>query len=381
MRVVRVKWSAVAISVWIAAASGCAVPAADPADGELSVNLVGTAPSGTVYRLRDAIITVQGPASTVFNTEDDSSRVSLSANVAVGDYTARIESGWRIERVEGTIATPVTGTLLSANPASFSVRLQQRTNVPLRFHVENEEVDLTQGYDITLDIDDVPPRTLFAINDDATRLQRIDPDTFTVTDVGALGVSYLFGDCAWDSDAGFLYMVNGFNRNGLYRIDLATGAARLVGTHGAPSLSSLAYHPPSRAFYGINFVGDLYRIDGSTAVATKVATSLPRPGASGMAWDSKRSIMLGLTSDGSGLYAIDVATGAASRLATPAISGELGITYDAAIDRVWVADSNGKLLQLDPTNNYASRAAPVSAGTSRSCLAAVPEHAITQQRR
>src|SRR5262249_30384027 len=86
MRLVCVN--AMLCCLWISAAAGCAASPAGSATGEISVNLKGTVPSGVIYRLRNAVITVDGPSSAEFRTEDDPDRTSLSANVVVGDYTA-----------------------------------------------------------------------------------------------------------------------------------------------------------------------------------------------------------------------------------------------------------------------------------------------------
>lgn len=155
MRAVGIN--AVSLFILIGAGMGCFGASGESATGVLSVNLTGTAPTGTVYRLRDASITVDGPTPTVFNTEDDPSRTSLSADVDPGDYSATVQSGWRIERLDGTNATTVSATLISDNPVLFTVLAQQRTSVPLTFRIDGEDVPFTQGYDITLDIDESIP--------------------------------------------------------------------------------------------------------------------------------------------------------------------------------------------------------------------------------
>lgn len=123
-------------------------------EGTLTLNLTGRGDSGVVYRLRDAVITVTGPTSQVWNTEDDPSRTSLSADVEVGDYSAQLQDGWRIERVEGARAVTVSATLISENPARFMVTALHRTTVPLQFRIGGDMVDLSQGYDITIDVQD-----------------------------------------------------------------------------------------------------------------------------------------------------------------------------------------------------------------------------------
>src|SRR5688572_33299451 len=63
--------------------------------GTVNINLVGQGTSGQVYRLRDATFNVDGPAPTVWNTEDDPDRMTLSADVPVGAYQVTLAPGWR----------------------------------------------------------------------------------------------------------------------------------------------------------------------------------------------------------------------------------------------------------------------------------------------
>lgn len=140
-----------------------------PAAGTIAIALVGTAPSGISYRLRDATITVQGPGSTrVWNTEDAPDQTTLSADVAAGDYTALLADGWRLERIDAGSATPVSAVLVSDNPARFTVAAGQRTAVPLHFQVAGDDVDLTGGYDITLTVDDPPAPVMVVLNEAKT---------------------------------------------------------------------------------------------------------------------------------------------------------------------------------------------------------------------
>lgn len=148
---------------WVAAtaatvASACAGPE-QPATGSLTINLAGVTPDGTEYRLRDATITVTGPDSVqVFHTEDQPDRASLSANVPAGAYSALLDPGWRLERLDAFSEATVNAELISDNPLHFAVDFGQRTVVPLRFRTNISEVDLTQGYDIVLDVEEVAVR-------------------------------------------------------------------------------------------------------------------------------------------------------------------------------------------------------------------------------
>ena len=102
---------------------GCFDTGEDSDTGTVGVSLVGHGMSGAVYRLRDATITVSGASPTVvWNTEDDPDRTSLSADVNIGDYSAVLAPGWRLERiVMGQPPVDVVAQLLSPNPAAFTV--------------------------------------------------------------------------------------------------------------------------------------------------------------------------------------------------------------------------------------------------------------------
>ena len=154
-------WNLHVLSLVVCAgAIGCgsdALPTPTGPTGTIAMDLTGTAPTGTSYRLRDATLTVDGPTPTVFHTEDDPTRTSLSADAAPGDYTATLADGWHLERLDAAGPTPVTATLESDNPLAFTVVAQARTTVPLRFHIDSGTVQLGSGYDIVLGIDEGIP--------------------------------------------------------------------------------------------------------------------------------------------------------------------------------------------------------------------------------
>jgi hypothetical protein len=159
-RIPRTATAAVWLLGLVVGISSCAATPG-PASGTVTVNLTGQSPSGAVYRLRHAVITVTGPGtSRTWNTEDDPTRTSLSDNVAAGDYEAALAPGWNLERVEGGSAAPVVASLDSDNPVRFTVSPQRRTLVPLRFHVDTDVVDLAQGYDLVLTVDESPPQLI-----------------------------------------------------------------------------------------------------------------------------------------------------------------------------------------------------------------------------
>lgn len=133
--------------------------------GTITLDLISTAASGISYRLRSATITVQGPGTVkVWSTEDAPDQSSLSADVATGDYTAQLAAGWRLMRIDAGSETPVAAVLISDNPAHFTVTEHQRTGVPLRFRLDDGEVDLDPGYDITVTVDEPNPPVIVVAN-------------------------------------------------------------------------------------------------------------------------------------------------------------------------------------------------------------------------
>lgn len=156
-----VQHGAALLLLGLLGATASCTPHDDASLGGVSLDLVGQAPSGAVYRLRHARVTVSGAGTTrTWNTEDALDETSLSDDVPVGSYTASVAPGWALERVEGTLATPVIAELTSDNPASFSVLANQRTIVPLRFHVANEDVELGQGYELVVTADESPAQLI-----------------------------------------------------------------------------------------------------------------------------------------------------------------------------------------------------------------------------
>ncbi|KYG06111.1 lysyl oxidase family protein [Sorangium cellulosum] len=136
--------------------------------GQIELNLIGAAASGTVYRLRDGIVMVQGPQDTIFfDTEDDPNRARLSADVPTGSYYTFLQEGWRLERLnlDNTIE-PVEAQFLSPNPQWFNVYADQNTLVPLRFRVGGDDVVLDRGsFDIVIEVEEAPSTSTLCTDD------------------------------------------------------------------------------------------------------------------------------------------------------------------------------------------------------------------------
>ena len=146
-------------SICVAAALGaCAVD--EEAAGTVELDLVGQAPSGNVYVLRNAEITVTELRSgnmRIFRSEDDVNAARFRAHLLTGDYTAQLAPGWRLDqRTSGGDRPAPAVQLASPNPASFTVSAGATTRVALRFIVGGDGVTLEAG-DLDIEVEVAEP--------------------------------------------------------------------------------------------------------------------------------------------------------------------------------------------------------------------------------
>ena len=187
-------------------------------------------------------------------------------------------------------------------------------------------------------------------------LVEIDTGTFAVTDVGALGVNFQYGGLAYNSANNKLYMVDGEGgTNSLYTVNLTTGAATLVGSHGLSELFGLAFDSSNNTLYGSQFIQNtpLRTMNTSTGAATAVGSAISandRIGA--LAYDSTNNTLYGLE-DCLGcaqLFTINTSTGVGTLLkGTGLDTNDSGMTFDPASNRLWDVDVNNRLSYFDPT--------------------------------
>ncbi len=216
---------------------------------------------------------------------------------------------------------------------------------------------------------------LYLIRDSDDMLQRLDPLSLTITNIGALGVGYMFGDCAWNPSNNTLYMVEGRATNTLYTVNTTTGAATAVGVHGITDMFALGFYPPTGQMFAASAAnGNLYSLDLTTGAATLIgSTGLVSPSINGLAWDPTRRQFIALVSNVSGgsLYSVDVTTAAVTLLADAGPIDNAGLTYDPTIDRFWAAEYQGAIVQYDPTAAFNRTTVATGTGT-HTCIARVP---------
>lgn len=201
--------------------------------------------------------------------------------------------------------------------------------------------------------------TLYTIDEATDTLQTIDLSTNTFTNVGSLGVGFNFGDLAYDSSTGTMFMVDGwggtFNTghiSQLYSVNLATGAATLIGSTGLTSVMGLAYNPMTGKLYGSrSTVGTgLFEIDKATGAATFLSaqTSLD-----GLTYVGSTGQLVGFeagSNGGADFYDLSNTGSSGVLLGNGGFVNNGGIAWDAATNRVIAVDWSGQLYSYSATD-------------------------------
>jgi hypothetical protein len=146
-------------------------------------------------------------------------------------------------------------------------------------------------------------------------------------------------------------MVDGWTTDSLYTVDLGTGAATLVGPHGAPDMFGLAHDPTTNTLYGTGYSpSSFYSLNMATGVATLIGD--PTYGADGLAYDELRDQLVGLAGGPGEMHIINRATGASTLLSSQGFVNNCGLAYDPFFDTYWSIDWSGNLYQYDPNAGY-----------------------------
>jgi hypothetical protein len=205
---------------------------------------------------------------------------------------------------------------------------------------------------------------LLAVNDAQLHLYAIDPVTAKASTLGgaigflrASGVAYAPGS---DTIFGSVRGDPGL----LITYDRSTGSGRIVGPLGFEFVESLTYDPNADVLYGYDANADrLLVIDTGTGAATPVAdTPLFDNPASipwGIAYNPNDDVLYGVTTFG--VYDIDPATAARTKLATPS-NALFGAVYDAATDTLYAltpdsANGTRNLVSIDRATGDLTKAA------------------------
>jgi len=195
------------------------------------------------------------------------------------------------------------------------------------------------------------PGELIAGDIDTDDVSRIDPQTAGATLVGNLGENLSYGGFALDTSTGTLYVSDlglAAGGYGLGTVDLATGAATIIGGHvNSTNIWGLAYDSANDVLYGADGSNTgLAVLDRATGVSNLVGGYGAPVEICGLAYDAASDTLYGVDSAGgtppavigngaalrstegvavpSTLYTIDRATGAVTEV------GPLGVDLDPA---------------------------------------------------
>lgn len=141
--------------------------------GSLNLPLSTHGPSGTEYRLRDAVFQIsseysyydydtgEGGAgssghSYTLSSEDDPTASSISISVERGYYYVRLLPGWRMEKVADGEATTVEATLLSEATQWTYVDAHSSSWVEYQFGIGGREVWLNGNLNVGVQVYENP---------------------------------------------------------------------------------------------------------------------------------------------------------------------------------------------------------------------------------
>ncbi|MGK4003806.1 hypothetical protein WMF31_14335 [Sorangium sp. So ce1036] len=120
--------------------------------GRASLSLVAET-NGRVYRLSNALFAIQGPVQTYLSSSESPGATVLTAALPVGDYLGVLEPGWVLERYEGGAFVPVQATLVSPNPAAFTISDGSTTELAYRFQTDGAIIAIGNGQlDISIEV-------------------------------------------------------------------------------------------------------------------------------------------------------------------------------------------------------------------------------------
>lgn len=220
--------------------------------------------------------------------------------------------------------------------------------------------------------------TLFLV-DQFGDLNAVDLSTHQGTLVGPVGVPFEQGSLSWDASTSTLWMLSGHGDQGVYTINILTGAATLVGYHGlVDAFASAAGNGALYALQGDANAG-LWSLDAATGTPTFIGTPvLPfhngYVGVGGADFDGAGNIIAN-ASYSPHLYAIDPTTAVATYLGSAAIGvGENGLAVDIDTGMIYLTDTNlGRVYEVNPAAGYA--ASLIYAGNGPVAAAVMPDQA------
>jgi hypothetical protein len=139
--------------------------------GKIALSLSTQGPSGTEYRLREAIFEIRndeydyygagGDSGTsgeiiTVSSEDDPNASSISVSVERGYHRVRLLPGWHLEKIEGGSPTVVEATLLSSETQWIYVQPRASTWVAFQFGLGDRKIWFNGDLNIDIQVFEDP---------------------------------------------------------------------------------------------------------------------------------------------------------------------------------------------------------------------------------
>ncbi len=170
---------------------------------------------------------------------------------------------------------------------------------------------------------------LSSTNNDA--LYTLDLATGAATLVGSYGTDVVMHGLEWDSSTGTLYGASS-TPNSFYSISTATGAATLVGSIGLSSFNNLGYDAANDVMYMTNSSADaLYTLDRATGAPSLVGSLSGSTNPNGLAYAADLGVMFLADNSTDTLYSLNLSTGAATAIGSTGSGNILGLVYVAVV--------------------------------------------------
>lgn len=136
---------------------GCSTAVEPPPEGfgTLRLNLATTV-EDTAYELRSATFHVDGETSLTLEETGDAPVSLLEREVPAGEYTIKLDEGWSLFEMHDAAFEPVEATLVSPNPASFTVFPETLTEVNFRFQTSSKTSSAAGTFQIGIDVEELP---------------------------------------------------------------------------------------------------------------------------------------------------------------------------------------------------------------------------------
>ncbi|HTF88093.1 MAG TPA: DUF4394 domain-containing protein [Planctomycetota bacterium] len=196
----------------------------------------------------------------------------------------------------------------------------------------------------------------YTVQENSDTLCTIDTNTLAITPIGALGVSTSFGDLAYDTSTGTMYLSNGWGTNPsqLYKVNLTTGAATFVGSIGINDVFGLAYDPVANKLYGSRstLASGFIEINRLTGAGTPIGD--PVAYLDGMTFVGSTGDVVGLFAGPGSLHKVNTANGSSTLLTSGSgFVDNCGIAWGAASNKIFSIDWSGNLFAFDVAAGYA----------------------------